>query len=96
MAWGLFAWLDIAQNSKSDPYNHFLFCNRFLLFVQYLHGLQMPSELGIRSFLSSQVFVCEVACQGFLIYVADGQIGVGVHHYSVLCHLLHLLHVDDV
>ena len=27
-----------AQNSKSELYNQFLFCNMFLLFWQYLHG----------------------------------------------------------
>ena len=36
------------KNSKPELYNQFLFCNKFLLFVRYLHGgRRTPSELGI-------------------------------------------------
>lgn len=63
MAWGLFAWLDIAQNSKSDPYNHFYFVTGFYSSDNICIADGKASELGIRSFLSSQVFVCEIACE---------------------------------
>ena len=39
------------KNSKPELQNQFLFCNKFLLFVRYLHGgRHPPSELGILNF----------------------------------------------
>ena len=40
------------KNSKPELQNQFLFCNMFLLFVQYLHGGQedFSNDLGLRAY----------------------------------------------
>lgn len=44
-----------------------------------------PQELRV------QIFI-----EGFLVIIADRQVGVGIHDDAVFVHLLYLLQVDDV
>jgi len=57
----LFARLDTAENSKPELYNQFLFCNKFLLFVRYLHGGRQAKKIwaaigAVHIFLSELSF----------------------------------------